>query len=120
MKKTINAVLLRVPEWIKTGSSDVVCTVGEEPREFRWQGRYVNLGKVDRSATISVRFPIDVRKVKEEMGGANYTLTIKGNTVVAIDPEPKHCPLYQRDHYRRGEVRWKKVNRFVSKEQIAW
>ena len=120
MKKTIDTVLLRVPEWIMTDSNDVVCTVGGESREFSWQGRYVNLGKVDNGTTVSVKFPISVRKVKEKMGGASYTLTIKGSTVVSIDPEPEHCPLYQRDHYMQDKVRWHKVNRFVSKEQIAW
>jgi hypothetical protein len=119
-KKTIDTVLLRVPEWITTGSDEVVCTVGGESREFSWQGRYINLGKVNEGATASVKFPISVRKVKERMGGADYTLTIKGNTVISIDPKSEYCPLYQRDRYWQDEVRWHKVNRFVSKERITW
>jgi hypothetical protein len=119
-KKAIDTVLVRVPEWITSGSDEVVCTVGGESRKFSWHGRYVNLGKVDKDTTVSVKFPISVRKVKEKMGGDYYGLTIKGNTVISIFPEPEYCPLYQRDHYKEDKVRWHKVNRFVSKEQLTW
>jgi hypothetical protein len=49
-----------------------------------------------------------------------YTLTIKGSTVIAIDPQGTYCPLYQRAHYRENRVRWRRVNRFVSDERIGW
>jgi hypothetical protein len=49
-----------------------------------------------------------------------YTLVRKGNEVVAIDPPGRYCPLYQRDHYRVNDTRWRKVERFVSGEQVYW
>jgi len=49
-----------------------------------------------------------------------YTLVMKDNTVVSVDPPGKYNPLYQRDHYRENQVRWLKVNRFVSDEHIVW
>ena len=120
MKKTCDTVLMRVPEWIKTGSDKVVCTIDGKSHKFGWQGRYINIGKVNGGKTVSVKFPISERTVKEKMGGADYTLVIKGNTVVSIDPPGKNCPLYQRGHFRKNQTRWRKVKRFVSNKQILW
>lgn len=43
-----------------------------------------------------------------------YTLVRKGNDVVSIEPPGRHCPLYQRHHYRSNEALWRKVTRIVS------
>jgi len=32
----------------------------------------------------------------------------------------KNCPLYQREHYRANTTRWRKIERFVSREQLFW
>ena len=49
-----------------------------------------------------------------------YTLVRKGNEVVVIDPPGRYAPLYQRDHYRENQVRWRMASRFVAKEAIHW
>ncbi len=49
-----------------------------------------------------------------------YKLTIKGNTVVDIDPKGKINPIYRRDHYRQNQAPIKKVTRFVSNESLLW
>lgn len=49
---------------------------------------------------VKLTFPIVERTVKTKLGGRLYTLVIKGNEVVSIDPPGKHYPYYQRDHYR--------------------
>ncbi|MDD9985711.1 MAG: hypothetical protein OXQ31_05540 [Spirochaetaceae bacterium] len=49
-----------------------------------------------------------------------YVLTRRGNDVVDIDPPGRHCPLYQRRHYRDGEPRLRTVTRFVSRENVDW
>ena len=54
------------------------------------------------------------------MGGVDYTLVIKGNTVVSVDPPGKFYPLYERKQYRATQVPWRKVERFVSDEEIQW
>jgi hypothetical protein len=53
-------------------------------------------------------------------GAVLYTLVIKGNTVVHIDPPGRYNPLYQRAHYRENQVRWRKMKRFVTQEHIEW
>ena len=45
-----------------------------------------------------------------------YTLHLKGNTVVEIDPPGAICPLFQRAHYRDNATRWRKIERFVAPE----
>ena len=120
IKQPCKEVMLRVPQWIDSGSEKVACTVNGKVRKVNWQGRYVNLGAAKPDDRISVSFPIWERTVKEVLGGVLYTLVIKGNEVVFIDPPGKHCPLYQRAHYRQNQVRWRKVERFSSDENIEW
>jgi hypothetical protein len=125
MKKSCKSLLVHAPEWIKTGSEQLVAMVNGKPLQFSWEGRYVNLGEVERDAKVSIKFPITERTVKETIGTVDYTLILKGNTVVFIEPPGKNCPLYQREHYReklRGtkQSRWRKVKRFVSLEQLKY
>ena len=85
MKKSFESVLVRAPEWVKAGSQLVVCKVNGVPRNGRWQGRYVSIGRGVPGDKMVVNFPIEERTVKETIGGLPYTLIIKGNTVVSID-----------------------------------
>jgi len=120
IKEQCNSVLIRVPEWIKSNSDKVECTVNGKPRQLIWTGRYVDVGQSRRGDTVTMTFPIGERTVKERIGGADYTLIIKGNTVICIEPPGKNCPLYQREHYRTNQVHWRKMKRFVSNECIYW
>jgi len=62
-----------------------------------------------------------VRKEREKIGSQTYTLVMKGNTVVFIDPGGNNGPLYQgREKYRTSEVAWREVRRFVPDQQIVW
>jgi len=120
IKSPCKAVLIRLPEWIPSGSAKVACTVGDKARSFRWKGRYVNVGNVVAGERVVLSFPISERTVRQRVGGADYTFTIKGNTVVAVDPPGKVCPLFRRDRYRQTEVPWRQVERFVASEPIRW
>ena len=119
VKKTCQDVLVHAPEWIESGDQ-IVVTVDDKPRSFTWEGRYIDLGEVKNAQTIAVTFPITERTVKESIGGKDYTLILKGNTVVFIDPAGKRRPLYQREHYRNNRVRWREVERFVPKQELAY
>ena len=120
MKQSSRQVRVRMPEWISDGDTQVACSVNDLPRAFTWEGRYLNLGAVNAGDRISVTFPITERTVREVIAGNPYTLTIKGNTVVAVDPPGTQCPTYQREHYRTGPVQWKQVTRFVTDEELYW
>jgi hypothetical protein len=120
VKQPCKKVVVRAPEWIKTGSSDLRCTVNGEARDVIWQGRFMNLGQGQAKDKFSVTFPIAERTVHEIIAGTYYTIVLKGNTVVNIEPRGRRGPLYQRDHYRGNKTLWHKVDRFVSDELIRW
>lgn len=109
MKISCN-VEIRTPEWVKHG--EVLCFVNNVPRELVFQGRYVQIGPVESGNVVTMVFPISERTVKTTIGGVSYTLIIKGNDVVSIDPPGQWHPFYQREHYR-GKVRWTQHERFI-------
>ena len=49
-----------------------------------------------------------------------YDVVIRGADVVKMDPEGALGPYYQRDHYRTGQTRWQKVQRFASRKNFTW
>jgi hypothetical protein len=121
IKHPCKSVLLRAPEWVETGNAHTVCEGGGVARPITWKGRYVDIGAVNPGDKLTMRFPIRVRTVREKIGAQTYTLKIKGNTVISIDPAGKKMPLYaDRASLEYGEVPWKKVNRFVSAAEMNW
>ena len=78
------------------------------------------VGGVKAADIVALTFPIKERTIKETIGGVEYTMVIKGNTVVFIDPPGKIYPTYQRAHYRENKVRWVKRERFVSSRPLHW
>jgi hypothetical protein len=109
---------VRIPEWVFP--DQVRCRVNGQDRALGFAGRYARLGAVQPGDVATVTFPIGERTDKVWIEKAQYTLIRKGNDVVFIDPPGKYCPLYQREHYRESTVRWRKVQRFVSNENIYW
>lgn len=108
--KTACNVEIRIPEWVK--HEEVSCFVNNVPRELVFQGRYAKIESAESGNVVTMTFPISERTVKTSIGGVSYTLIIKGNDVVFIDPPGQWHPFYQRAHYRE-KVRWVKRERFV-------
>ena len=102
---------VRIPEWVKLG--EVSALVNDEPRPLAFQGRYALIGSVEAGDLVSVTFPIYERTVETTIGEVPYSLIIKGNDVVSIDPPGKWYPFYQRAKYRENQVRWVTRERFV-------
>lgn len=121
IKKPLKSVLVRMPEWVKNSDQGVSCSVNGESRDIAWDGRYVDLGSVNAGDTVTVSFPIYEWTTRQKIGGKHYTLTMKGSTVIAVNPSgAKYCPLYQRDKYHKNTTDWKTVKRFVSSEHLNW
>jgi hypothetical protein len=120
IKKPCRNVRVRLPEWVPAGSAEVACKCGKRSRAIHWMGRYVNVGAAKTGDLIRLSFPIFERTVQEHMGGADYTLSLKGNTVLAIDPPGRICPLYQRAQYRQGQPRLLEVKRFVATHALEF
>lgn len=71
------------------------------------------MGHVEPGDLLTVTFPIFERTVNTTIGNVPYTLIIKGNDVVSINPSGTWYPFYQRTHYRENQVRWVNRERFV-------
>jgi len=116
--KTDCKLEVRIPEWVQP--EQTVCTVNGSLRRLSFQGRYAQAGDVHLRDVVAITFPIFERTVKATIGAGDYTLVLKGNEVVAIDPPGKLCPLYLRPHYRENRVRWVRRERFAPAEEINW
>ena len=102
---------VRIPEWVKPG--EVRCAVDGVERAPAFDGRYARVGAVKAGETATLTFPNPERKESVWIEKHRYTLYLKGNTVVEIDPPGTVCPLFQRAHYRENTTRWRKIERFV-------
>ncbi|HEV3440757.1 MAG TPA: hypothetical protein VG122_25615 [Gemmata sp.] len=120
LKKESQSVLIRMPEWVNSSADKVVCTVNLGTRNFAWEGRYVNVGPAKSGDRLTIRFPITERTLtNQKIGNGVYTLVIKGNTVVSIDPPGKQCPMYARN-YRGPAAPQRALRRFLANEEITW
>ena len=115
-----NVLSIRIPEWIESNSTDVICLVNNHPKQTTWNGRFVEIASLNQGDTVILDFPIEEKTVTEMIGSVLYTLVIKGNEVVFIDPPGKIHPLYQRSHYRENNTRWKKIKRFVPDKHLDY
>ena len=109
---------MRIPEW--TDQSQVACKVNRERRQFTWSRNYVEIGDLEQGDRVTVEFPMRKITVFRVTSRFPYKLTIKGNTVVDIDPEGKINPIYQRDKYKQDQAPMRKVTRFASPETLRW
>ena len=116
--KEAKEVAVRIPEW--TNRQKVSCKVNGQAQEFSWSGNYVEVRNLKGGDTVSVEFPMREKTFFQVISGFPYKLTLKGNTVVDIDPKGKINPIYQRDQYKQEKAPLKKVIRFVSRETILW
>ncbi|MGH9162734.1 MAG: hypothetical protein ACRD2X_22430 [Vicinamibacteraceae bacterium] len=120
VKAALPKLTIRVPAWVESRSEAVECRINGSRRRLGWQGRYVDVGAVDAGDEVALTFPIAEREVRERIGGVDYTLILKGSSVVFIDPTGEYHRLYQRDHYRASQVRWRRASRFVPDDETYW
>ena len=120
MKRPCRRVLVRVPEWVESGSPQVVGKVNGSPRQLVWEGRYVNVGAAKPGETMELAFPITTRTVKETIGTVRYTLEIRGNTVVSIRSAGKLRRPLRAQTVKSDQAAWRKVQRFVPEEPLSW
>ena len=109
---------VRIPEWVAPREARV--QVNGSERSLGWAGRYAQVGGVQPEDRVTLTFPIAERTDEVFIQKRKYTLVRRGNDVVAIYPRGRYYPFYQRDHYRSGEPRWRKVMRFLTDRRVDW
>jgi DUF1680 family protein len=116
--KRSGELAVRIPEWVQP--AEVLVEVEDAIRQVSWTGRYAEIGNVQPGDRVILCFPITERTDIVFVQKKKYNLVRRGNEAVAIYPRGKYYPFYQRDEYRSGEPRWRRVMRFVSGEEIHW
>ncbi len=109
---------IRIPEWVTP--NETRCELNGEQRSLGWDGRYAQVGPVNPGQVVTLTFPIGERTDVVHIEKQPYTLLRKGNEVVSIDPPGRYYPFYQREHYRQDSPRWRKIERFIPKQQVDW
>ena len=109
---------VRIPKW--TDLKQVRCTVNGANRPTKFSGRYAKVGRVKPGNLVTVDFPIAETRKYLEVEKQVYDVVIRGAEVVKIDPPGELGPFYQRDHYRSGQTRWRKLERFAPSEEVVW
>jgi hypothetical protein len=112
------ALELRLPEWVQP--PEAICTVNGQHRDVHPEGRYVQVGEVRKGDQVVMQFPIHEQTQRVVVEKQVYTITRRGNDVVAIDPPGQNWPSYQRGHYRTGETLWRQAHCFVPDKEIQW
>jgi hypothetical protein len=120
IRKPHRSLLVRVPEWIESGSTSVTAIRAGKSAPLAWEGRYVRTGHVGAGDVVAVSFPINTRNETQTIAGVSYRLQIRGNTVVSISPGGENMPLYQRERFLQDRAPMVKVKRFVSDQNIIW
>ena len=109
---------VRAPEWVRP--QQVRITLNGVDHRVDWRDRYADLGQTKPGDVATMLFALAERTDTVWIEKEHYELVRKGNEVVTIDPPGRICPLYQREQYRASSTRWRKIERFVSRESIHW
>ena len=108
--KTDCEVALRIPNWAARNSCE--CRLNGAAVDGRWAGRYVAI-RAGAGDVVSVRLPLTERTERLGIVGDEYTVAVRGNEIVDIDPPGQRCPIFRKPKYRGGETLWRTVERYA-------
>ena len=87
-------VHIRLPEWVKP--SDAKLFVDGRETRLQTNGRYVICQPGLEGRTLSIRYPVAVRREQEVLAGIPYLVTWRGDTVASVEAEtPPILALYK-------------------------
>jgi hypothetical protein len=125
-------VLIRIPDW--TNWNEVTCSVNGEKKDNAWEGDRIRISGVGDKDRVVVEFPVrertipttinreflwEPRRTADPKAGGDLEVTIRGNTIVALNPDAS-LPLAHQAKYRSDKAPLKKVERFVSTKRFVW
>ena len=117
MKRPQN-VLVRIPSW--TNWDEVRCSVDGQARAFEWAGRYIRVASLKPGEALTVEFPMVEKTLYRNLKGHDFVITVRGFTVVDVQPHAEVTPVFRRQHYRQSEAPMRQVRRFVSAQSVEW
>ncbi len=93
---------VRIPGWVKR--EKIVVRLNNQLINFEKKGDYILLRGLKHGEELVVTYLISEVRKNETVGGRNYEVTWRGNTVIGIDPEGINYPLYQRAFMRSDKT----------------
>ncbi len=112
------ALSVRIPVPVKPGECAV--TVNGARVSVRFSAGFAHLDVAGAGDVVSLSFPVREQSKNVVVEKRIYTVLMRGDTCVAIDPPGMTAPLFQRDHYREPVTRWRKITRFVPETAPEW
>lgn len=91
------AVAIRIPEWAET--SDCSFALGGAVAQPSWDGRY-GIVKAHAGQTVALDCPVPERTEKRSIMYQDWTLTVRGNTIVDVDPAGRWGKIHHRPECR--------------------
>ena len=102
--KRAGTLRFRVPG--RVDLKDVSAARNDEPATSRRERDLLAFPGLEKGDLIRIAYPLAQRTETVTVGDPefyrpiDYRITWHGNTVIAVDPQGEHCPLYQRDAAR--------------------
>jgi hypothetical protein len=111
-------VQVRIPGW--TLKDQVDCTVNGRKRDFTWLGNYISVEGLKPGDELVVQFPMIEKKLYRGIMGQDYWYTVRGFSVVDLEPHADITPIFRREYLRTSPAPVRTVERFVSGQEITW
>ena len=110
-------VFVRVPEW---AGERVGLYVDNKPGTVQWRGDYLKLEGLARDQEVTIIYPLKKEQRTERIGGREYELRWRGDTVINISPRRDVYPLYERDHLDTDQAPEKEKESLLVASRIHW
>ncbi len=110
-------VFIRIPEW---AGERIGLYVDNKPGVIQWTGNYLKLDELTKGQEVTVTYPLKKEQKMERIGGREYELSWRGDTVISISPKGKVYPLYQRDHLDTDKAPEKEKESLLTVSKIHW
>jgi len=91
--KDAASVAVRIPEWGDPSGVRVQVNGDELPTVV--EGRYMRVSRVTSGDRVELTMPVPERTVHRVIGEVPYALTVRGSTVMSIDPKGVALPLFE-------------------------
>ena len=82
---------------------------------WRFLSNILNINDVPANKAITLTFPLPIKEKKVNVGGKEYSLTIKGNVAMDCKPAGKRYPFFIHPEYNSARVPQKTKTMFVPK-----
>jgi hypothetical protein len=97
----VKKLQVRLPVWITP--EQVKATINGKTATVVHLAGYAEFENLEPADQVQLEFPVPETITEERVGGVNYRVRWRGNTVTGIDPKGRKYPLYEREWMRKDK-----------------